>query len=190
MSEAPINLQQFCSKDPMRPYLHKPFSRGKFTYATDGRIAVRVDRIVDIAEQEKPDPEKLFDQYFKDEPRGTLEVAMPEIKEDWQDCRQCGGSGREHDCPACTCGECEECAGNGRINHAPTAKISIGAATYDAKYVKQVLSLPGVRFPVSPPKDAAAGLIFDGGAALLMPMRWDGETEATATVKLEVAAHV
>jgi hypothetical protein len=185
-----IDLQQFCSKDPMRAYLHKPFSRGRFTYATDGRIAVRVPRLAEVPEQEKPDPEKLFEQYFKEEPRGTIEVAMPEIKDDWQDCRECDGAGKEHDCPDCTCGECEDCGGKGRINRAPTVTISIGAATYDARYVKQVLAMPGVRFPASPPKDSAAGFIFEGGEALLMPMRWDSETDATATVKIEVAANV
>lgn len=185
-----IDLQQFCSKDQMRPNLHKPFSRGKFTYATEGCIAVRVKRVAVVPEQEKPDPEKLFEQYFKDEPRGILEVTMPDIKEDYQDCRECNGSGKEHSCPDCSCGECEECGGDGRRNSAPMVKIRIGAAIYDAKYIKQVLAMPGVLFPASPPKDAPAGFIFDGGEALLMPMRWTDETDATATVKIEVAQHV
>ena len=185
-----IDLQQFCSKDPMRPNLRKPFSRGKFTYATDGRIAVRVPRIADVPEQETPNPEKLFEEYFKDVPRGTIEVTVPEIKDDWQACRECDGSGKEHDCPDCTCGECEDCGGKGRINRSPTVTISIGAATYDARYMKQVLALPGLRFPAAPPKDKPAGFVFEGATGLLMPLRWGSETDATATVNIEAVEHV
>lgn len=179
-----IDLQQFCSTDPMRPYLHKPFSIGDYTHATNGHVGVRVPRIEGVPSQEKPDPGKLFAQHFKDEPRGVLDVKLPEIKEDWQDCLRCGGSGKEHDCPSCSCDECDYCDGEGRTNKAPMVKITIGNAIYNAKYIKQLLALPGLKFPVNPPKDAAAGFVFDGGEGFLMPVRWDDATDATATVKL------
>ena len=38
-------LQAFCSTDPMRPDLTKPFARAGFTWATDGRVLVRVATI-------------------------------------------------------------------------------------------------------------------------------------------------
>lgn len=177
-----IDLQQFCSTDRMRPYLHNPFTIGGFTYATNGHVCVRVAPIDGVAKQDKPDPGKLFTQYFKDEPRGALEVAMPEIVEDWQECGYCGGSGKEHDCPDCTCGECTDCDGKGKIKESLTVTISIGNATYDGKYVKQLLDLPGLRFPVSPPKEGAAGFVFAGGEGLLMPLRWDDVTDAAATI--------
>lgn len=165
----------------MRPDLHKPFSRGQYTYATNGHIVVRVSRIADVAEQEKHDLSGLFNLNFKDEPRGVLEVKIPVIKDDWCDCRVCDGRGTEHDCPDCSC-QCDSCNGEGRENKAPTAKITIGDAVYNAKHIQQILELLGLRFPLYPPKDTASWFVFDGGEGLLMPMRWDGETDATAKI--------
>lgn len=48
---APVrDLQQFCSKEQFRFSLHKPFSFGPFSYATDGIMAVRVPRRDDVPE--------------------------------------------------------------------------------------------------------------------------------------------
>lgn len=35
-----IDLQKYCGDDPFRPYLHKPFSHGSFTYATNGHTVL------------------------------------------------------------------------------------------------------------------------------------------------------
>lgn len=179
-----IELQQFCSTDPARPYIHKPFSIGKATFATNGYVCVRVSRVDGAPEQDKPNPGKLFADYFKDEPRGSLEVVLPEIKEDWNECSACGGSGKEHDCLDCHCGECDLCGGEGKNNSARMVKVKVGSAVYNAKYIQQLMALPGLRFPSNPPADAAAGFVFDGGEGLLMPLRWEDETDAIATVKL------
>jgi len=55
-----MDLQRFCGTDETRPYLLKPFTRCGKTYATDGRIVVRIppqDGIGDVDQQfnvEKP----------------------------------------------------------------------------------------------------------------------------------------
>jgi len=50
------DLKKYCSKDETRPYLHEPFSRGEWTYATNGHIAVRVPKLADV-----PEPQKVVD---------------------------------------------------------------------------------------------------------------------------------
>lgn len=50
MKDNTFDLSEFCdtAEDNDRPYLAAPFSRGAFTFATDGRILVRVPRREEI----------------------------------------------------------------------------------------------------------------------------------------------
>jgi hypothetical protein len=66
-----INLPPFCArKSDCRYYLRRPWSRDGHTYATDGRIAVRVPRRDDIPENEEaPDLERILKTSFS--PKGA-----------------------------------------------------------------------------------------------------------------------
>ncbi len=163
-----IDLQQFCSDN--RPALKKPFSLGGHTYATDGRIAVRMPRMADFPEADTPPKiEKVFSEYFKEMPMGTINVSLPKIEEQKEECRECVGSGYEHECPDCSC-ECGGCDGEGEVNVEQKVYVQIGTALYNAMFISKLLTLPGVKFPANPPEKDAAPFIFDGGDGMLMPI--------------------
>ena len=159
-------LKQFCSRDPCRPNLYSPCSRGEWTYATDGHIAVRVPRIevtIDTPKYYPPietlpfaDAETIFTPAPK--------IAIPEIGS--RECERCSGRGHQHDCPDCKC-ECEGCGGTGQGYE--RASVGIGTAVFDAKYIALILRLPNIQF-ASPPKEIEPmAFRFNGGDGVLMP---------------------
>lgn len=163
---AALNLSVFCSTDPVRPYLHKPFSRGEWTYATNGHICVRVPRRLDAPEQDNPNAEKLFDTISASAMRLLRSIAFPELIS--RECECCGGRGTVHDCPDCAC-DCESCGGDGEVQE--KASVGIGIADYNAKYVKQLTALPGLVIASDAAPAEPLFFRFDGGEGLLMPMR-------------------
>jgi hypothetical protein len=59
------DMKPFCSTDEIRPYLHNPFSRGDYSYATNGHIIVRVRKVAEISENDQaPDAGMLFLREF------------------------------------------------------------------------------------------------------------------------------
>src|SRR3990167_4377622 len=85
------DIQQFCAGDDhIRPYLRAPWSRGKYTYATNEYLMVRVPRLADVAENpEAPDAEKLLKETAIKKWMPVPACAMPED----EDCKYCGGTG-------------------------------------------------------------------------------------------------
>lgn len=181
-----IDLHRFCSKDRIRVNLHHPMSQDGFTWASDGRIAIRVPHVMDYPEFKFPSVSTVFNSCFIEDEKGELKVELPEIKETEEDCRECSGSGKAHECPNCDC-DCDVCDGDGKQSRKVSATVLIGDTIFDAFYIKLVLSLPSLKFSAKPPKDKAASFIFDGGAGILMPMRYDAPDDTTinATVVLE-----
>lgn len=172
-------LLKFCGRDPRRQNLHKPWSRGEWTYATDGRVAIRVPRISSI--EENPSAPAAETLPFGDET--TPFAPAPEIKIslNTSPCEDCDGRGYLHDCPTCECA-CSFCEGTGDVLEKQT--IGIGPATFNAKYIKRIQILPGLRFG---PADKANAMPFrfdGGGEGLVMPMRWEG----TRDIEVRVAA--
>jgi len=121
-------LKTFCGTDETRPSLMEPFSDDRYTYATDGRIIVRVPRIESITGHEKH-PQYACD-LFPDESH-YLPVEYPQGLESFVaepvDCECCGGTGKQSkcrdcdgdgnkECPECgTVHKCESCRGTGLI---------------------------------------------------------------------------
>ena len=67
MTLTPEDLQRFCSDDESRPSICHPFSQEKWTYATDGRLLIRVPRLAEVPEYE--DAPKMVDaQIFGTQP--------------------------------------------------------------------------------------------------------------------------
>lgn len=167
-----IDLSLFCGTDKHRPHLHQPFSRGDWTYATNGHILVRQPRRTDVPEvKNSPNPEKLFaavDVSLPSRPLPVFEFPTPERTT----CLSCEGRGTEHDCPDCQC-ECEICGGRGERVERITA--GIGATSFSAKYIAMLAALPDIKVPAEPPIDAAMYFTFDGGDGLLMPMKSPAE---------------
>jgi hypothetical protein len=58
-------LQKFCGDDSSRPMFRRPFSQGAFSYATNGALIVRVDRLAEVAELDSaPHVERFFKLAF------------------------------------------------------------------------------------------------------------------------------
>lgn len=181
-----IDLHRFCSKDVIRVNLHNPISQDGFTWASDGRIAIRVPHVMDYPESKTPSVSAVFNQFFIEDEKGELKVELPEITETEEDCRDCSGTGKAHKCPSCDC-DCDVCDGDGKQSRKVSATILIGDVIFDAFYIKLISSLPGLKFSAKPTKDKAASFMFDGGEGILMPMRYDtpGATTIKATVILK-----
>ena len=98
-----INLAQFCGDEDWRKYLHYPFSHGEFTYATNGRICVRVPRAKGTLEASGNQIKvgKSLVKYFQEAEQQAPEpinMNTPEPRK--EECAYCEGSGEaNHECP-------------------------------------------------------------------------------------------
>lgn len=154
-----IDLKKFCRKNYFSETLKEPFNEGDYTYAADGSILVRIDKIQEITmeypsikagkiiEENKIngneiwiDPPK-FEIIEKNctECKGTGKIIV---------CKECGGSGGiqfsniynvyDVECLSCggkevvnTNGKCEDCEGTGKYKEYsnPIIKASVRIAT-------------------------------------------------------------
>ncbi len=171
MKELTLDLKKFCSKDRFRDAITEPFSRGEWSYATNGHLLIRVPRRDDIAEIENsPQVERLWP---KEAPnyRVPSTLILPPPKE--EDCRTCNGRGTQHDCPDCGC-NCEDCGGTGHISTDRNVGIMVGKTPIAMQYARVLLSLPGIEIDdISIP--AAHAFVmqfrFDGGDGILAILR-------------------
>ena len=159
-----IDLRPFCANEwEMRVGLQKPWRDGAWVYATNGHLVVRVpaESIQDapLRDVNQPaNPPKMFAD-FLDGMEGEF-LLMPPLPADVV-CDFCDGGGADDDGD-----ECPECFGT---KHAFTY-FSMGDSGYNLHYLHLLSGLPQARIRTQGTKTAAA-LIFDGGQALLMPMR-------------------
>ena len=117
------NLQKYCGEG----IISKPFSKGGFSYATDGVLIIRVAQIEGVEEQiiNKPNVDSLWSKHVHE---GDSYFPIPEIPEPESNvCTWCFGTGNVNPCPECN-GEgvvyfsnhyneyecdCETCDGSG-----------------------------------------------------------------------------
>lgn len=120
-----IDLKKFC--DPERPALVRPFTHGEFTYATNGRVLVRVAKcdnepnLPGVPTMESAES-VLYVVGIVTEWQ-PLSVEIPPMR--YNDCPDCKGFGKFdkcHDCSGegviecCSCGHeknCRSCKGEG-----------------------------------------------------------------------------
>lgn len=179
-----IYLSPFCSTDPGREHIRKPFSHGAFTYATNGHILVCVPlRAGYAANAQGPNVDRIM-EFHKGATFSPLPVVRwPKIPEP-PACAVCEGRGTEHDCPECRC-KCDACDGTGRI-HDETGSVGVRGAIFAIKYIKIIASLPLAEFSEKPSVTYPCPFRFDGGCGVVMPMRgqsnfWHvGDIEALA----------
>ncbi len=106
-------LEEFCSADRDRHYFRHLWSRGEFTYSTNGHVLIRVPRLDNVGENElAPDCDRFFVKALTQAKLMSVPAFdIPEIED--EDCEACDGSGlAHHDCPACEC-VCDDCEGSG-----------------------------------------------------------------------------
>lgn len=170
-----IELDKYCGDDGFRTYLSEPFTVGEFSYATDGRIIVRVPKRDDVPGTVKigiaiEAPFKGIDKaQFGPLPHKPIPPLPPSTE---QDCDECDGRKTEHDCPDCEC-PCHSCNGTGLEIITPQVSTTIRGGIFNLKYVALMLELPGVLVQ----SDWAGGaeepmfFKFDGGDGAIIPRR-------------------
>jgi hypothetical protein len=116
----PIDLQPFCSTNPHRPNLRRPWTYNGFTYATDARICIRVPLLpLNPVDPSQPTPPQAISaaKFFAPlaelftHPATPIPLPLPEPI--FEKCTSCDGQGHLGPCPDCkgegvhTCSECE-----------------------------------------------------------------------------------
>lgn len=166
-----MDLTRFCGDEPSRQWMATPFSRGDWTYATNGHVLVRTPRRTEAPLLEvKANVEKPFADYPCSSFGALPAIDVPEVGND-DDCDHCSGRGHVHDCPDCTC-VCSACDGNGQAVRGAGISVEIGEACVAAPYYLLLASLPGIE--VGPQKSGPTDPIpfrFEGGEGRLMPLR-------------------
>lgn len=162
-----IDLQPFCSTEAARFYLGQPFSIGDLTYATNGHIAVRVQRRADVPVNPKaPDPARVFQI-----DRPTFVPAQlfefPDLET--VSCEKCGGQGHKHDCPSCEC-VCSRCDGEGEHLSDVIKSGTIHGVPFNLRYIRMIYALPDLELPIALVPMEPMPFQFKGGDGVLMPL--------------------
>jgi hypothetical protein len=159
-----VDLTQFCDLNAIhRPFLMEPWSRGEYSYASDGAILVRVPRQPDVAEN--PNAPDAVNNFAGD--IDYTDPAIPELPpENREQCRKCDGDGG-------VCGDCEDCDGRGYTTNHDDLSVELSGTPFAARYLHRVLALPGVA--ISKPFNGSTGAMlafrFEGGEGRLMALR-------------------
>lgn len=170
-----IDLSKFCSRDKKREAIKEPFSKGDWTYATDGYIAIRVPALPYILERKgAPDCERIFTKAEQDGP--YVWVAVPEVKVEIEQCEYCDGTGIKDLL------ECGECDGDGSYEKPAAIRFAIagreiGLNVIYLNLIRKELPNPqiGLTEKAVPnffdyPYGEPVKISFNGGEGLLMPM--------------------
>ena len=157
-----IDLTPFCSTHISVPKLMQPFSRGDFTWATNGHVMARVERRPGV-----PDGVNLnVEQFIRP---AVMDVALPRFEElsaIADNCALCSGTGKTHDCPDCKC-LCADCNGTGKdvLEYC----VIINGVFFDYKYIRIIAALPNLMIEL-PEAMRSMRFSFDGGEGVLMPL--------------------
>jgi len=164
-----------CAKSPSRYAITKPFRKGEYVYATDGRIIARVPA-AGRAEPESDTMDGVKTPPCLDLPwdRSRYAMAAATIPDgpdpEWESCVRCGGSG---DCTDCDCGnshECGRCKGTGgniANRHVSLGSFGVGTVYLSLMRHGRFVLYPSLESPATKP------IYFcrdDGVDGLLMPM--------------------
>lgn len=154
-------LMPFCSgKDDLRLVLHQPWSRGEYTFATNGHILVRVARLPEVAENEEaPKAEPMFVKAAA-APENWMPVPVATMPPD-ESCPECHGAGVAE----CSMGfdhDCEWCDHTGKV------KVRVGTPVGDASFDVGYLSLIQ-GWEISPNGKEPARIRNGEATGLLMP---------------------
>lgn len=173
------DLMPFCSEDESRDSIRNPFEQEGYTYATDGRIIIRVHQVLpDLPERLSQPPKNIRVHFTFPDPAATV------VPVDWTSlcqepepltCSVCKGIGRDQ-CRHCDNEiECQKCDGSGKVLSA-VVPVKIGEKFFDPMYLRKISRLPNIRLlnwesPGFETGKGPSGFIFDGGDGILMPMR-------------------
>jgi hypothetical protein len=172
-------LKQFVSQDDMRPAICSPFVRDGHTFFTDGRILIRIPRVVEeyvIAHKEAPSGAKmreLFDSWPAD-----LKFVPPPLAT-IVDCIHCDKTGRTDTVTCDCCGggvvldceiPCQECDGTGQALDYKIKEVKFENTSLNPYYVRKLHLLPGAMIAPNAEPEKSIYIKFDGGDGRLMPL--------------------
>lgn len=164
-----VDLKLFSGPSDGLRYDLTPFSRGDFTFATDGHVLVRIPRVAEV--QERVTAPKIPEQWF-DQSEVKEWLPIPELPSPSEpaDCPTChGGDEPPHDCPECAC-KCDDCDGTGKEIPKPVGVI-VGTRKLSETILTRMKTLPGPVFLQSDgDKHSQCKFKFEGGLGCLMPM--------------------
>jgi len=159
------DLKKFCAdaNDIRAHMMGRPWSRGEWTWATNGHILLRVSRQSDVAENDAaPDCAALLAKV----PAAVNWIPVPECASLPDiECDECGGTGIAT-CPTCcNDSDCGNCDHTGMVRQ--RRAVEAGDAHFDQNYLA---ALQGYEIATNGPSTAAH--IRNGDIiGLLMPMR-------------------
>ena len=157
-------LQQFAAgEDETRIYINPPWSRGEWSYATNGHILVRVPRLDDVDENPKaPGAEKLLAE-TKQAKFIPVPVCAPPPD---VDCRYCGGKGYFSNGRGYPRDKCLECSGTKKV---PCFDgVDVGNSHFQRRYLAMIQG-----WEIAPNGQKAAWIRNGDAVGLLMPRRKD-----------------
>ncbi len=185
-----IELKPFCAYEdeyPSRKWLEKPFSRGDFSYATNGAIMVRVPRRSGVAEIERKGHWDRALQHRGDLAFRPVRLRIPGDPPVTGRCGLCGGDG--HIEGVLEFG-CAMCGGSGWFD--PELRVSARLEGLDlcVSYLRRIAALPGLAIAADTTPSAtwpsgipALQFSFDGGIGCLAAL--SGPHEATIEIACE-----
>lgn len=95
-----MNLKKFCRKSHYTETLSEPFSDDNYTYATDGSILIRIDKISEITKvYPSINAEKILEENKID--GNEIWIDPPKFKIIEKNCSGCGGTGKVIVCKEC-----------------------------------------------------------------------------------------
>lgn len=166
-------LQTFCGTDESQIVFTKPFSDDLWTYASDGRILVRVPKMEHPANEAPklaemlPKVQEIFSSEISD---GNFMELPKEPEHRWgEECDACDGTGKTS-----TERDCDNCYEGRKFGD---LAIDFGTQKLNPIYLLKLAELPNVRAACA--KDlsdlssnkAAVTFVFDGGDGRLMGMK-------------------
>ena len=131
-----VNLKSFCSDEEFRSYLNRPWTRGEYTYASDGHILIRVAALAEYGDADRaPDATRIAVV-----PDGEL---TPIVWADFPkppatiECEECEGAGSKAPC-GCHCHQCicNSCRGEGTIQ--PPQFAALRGGQFNARFLRLV----------------------------------------------------
>ena len=161
-------LKTFCAHDGERLTINRPFSQDSWTYATDGRMIIRVPRMADVPEYDDS-PKEIDARVFAAHPITGNWFKIPDgLSDKPNKCDNCKGSGK-FQCDCENIHDCGKCDGSG--NSPKETAIKVGSQFAGHLLLKRLTGLPNVEICNGKEKLSALGIRFDGGEGRLMPIK-------------------
>lgn len=167
-------LMEFCGDEEDLRF-GKPFSDDEFSYATNGHIAIKINKVNDFKStyftNEKNNRLDRFLGAVNQANKKTNWIKVKKVKSKRINCYECNGAGLfECNCSYCTIDhDCETCKGSGKV-HKIDGEIYLNSK-FAKVYLELISKLPNAMIsPSENDENGMAAFKFDGGCGCIVPM--------------------